>query len=367
MTPLAAIIVKDLRLLLRDRTGFFFALIFPLLMAVFFGAIFSGGSSDASAIDVVLVDEEESEASAAFIAELEEVPALVVSRAGDRERAIEAVRRGRRTAYIIVPDGFAAARSAILSGGDPLVTVGVDPGRRAEAAMLEGIITRRLYAGLGLFGEGGPPPVVDVEPVNPEGKRPPSYFAISFPQGIVWGLMMCAMGFGLALVTERDRGTLLRLRAAPISRAHILAGKAGACAALVLVVQLGLLGIGAAAFGLELGGVLPLALAVVSSAICFVGLMMLLSILGRTEKAASGYATAAMLVLMMLGGGMVPLFFMPEWMQTVGHVSPVKWAILALEGATWRQLPVSELAAPCAVLAGVGLASFAIGAWLFRD
>ena len=35
--------LKDLRLLLRDRFGLFWVLAFPLLMALFFGAIFRSG------------------------------------------------------------------------------------------------------------------------------------------------------------------------------------------------------------------------------------------------------------------------------------------------------------------------------------
>ena len=64
--------------------------------------------------------------------------------------------------------------------------------------------------------------------------------------------------------------------------------------------------------------------------------MMLISTLGRTEQSASGAGWAILLVMAMLGGGMVPLFVMPAWMATASNVSPVKWAILALEGALWR-------------------------------
>jgi ABC-2 type transport system permease protein len=364
--PLLALILKDLRLLFRDRTGMFFALIFPVLMAVFFGAIFSGGS-DSGAIDVVLIDEDRSAESAELIAALAETEALEIRRAASREEAIAAVRRGENTAYLAIPAGFARARASMFAGGGAVV-IGVDPSRRAEAAMLSGIVARRLYADLGaLFGQAAPPSVVAVESVVRTGEQPSTYFAISFPQGIVWGLMMCAMTFGLGLVNERSSGTLMRLRVAPISRAHILAGKAGACMATVLVVQIGLLALGAVVFDVELGGAAVLAMAVVSSALCFVGLMMLLSILGRTEKAASGYATGVMIVLMMLGGGMVPLMFMPDWMQMAGTVSPVKWALLALEGATWRGFSAAEMIRPCAVLVGVGVAGFATGAAIFRD
>jgi ABC-2 type transport system permease protein len=72
-----------------------------------------------------------------------------------------------------------------------------------------------------------------------------------------------------------------------------------------------------------------------------------------------------MMPFAMLGGGMVPLFFMPSWMQSVGSVSPVKWGILALEGAIWRGFGLAELALPCGVLLAVGAAGLAAGALLF--
>ena len=360
-----ALIIKDLRLLIRDRTGMFFALIFPILMAVFFGAIFSGGS-EAGAIDAALVDEDRSDASRALIAALEASGALELHPTADRARAVEAVRTGARASYLVVPAGFSEAQARRFAGGGGVV-IGADPSRRAEAAMLAGIVGRTLYTGLSDAFPDGPPEMVSLEQVVRSGKRPSSYFAISFPQGIVWGLMMCAMTFGLALVSEREAGTLMRLRVAPISRSHILAGKAGACMVIVLLVQLGLLVLGALVFGVDLGPPAILALAMLSTSVCFVGLMMLLSILGRTEKAASGYATGVMIVLMMLGGGMVPLMFMPEWMQHAGTISPVKWALLALEGATWREFSLVEMLAPCGVLIGVGAVGFAVGAAIFKD
>lgn len=50
----------------------------------------------------------------------------------------------------------------------------------------------------------------------------------------------------------------------------------------------------------------------------------------------------------------------------VSSASPVKWAILALEGATWRAFSPAEMALPCGILFGVGLATFTVGARFFR-
>ena len=67
------------------------------------------------------------------------------------------------------------------------------------------------------------------------------------------------------------------------------------------------------------------------------------------------------MVMAMLGGGMLPLFLMPPWLQQVAAASPVAWALAAIEGAVWRGFSAAEMALPCAALVGLGLACLAIG------
>ena len=92
---------------------------------------------------------------------------------------------------------------------------------------------------------------------------------------------------------------------------------------------------------------------------------MVVAVLGRTEQSAGGLGWAIMMPLTLLGGGMVPLFALPRWMQAAGSVSPVKWGILALEGAIWRGFGPAEMLLPCGVLLAVGAAGFLAGARLF--
>jgi ABC-2 type transport system permease protein len=63
----------------------------------------------------------------------------------------------------------------------------------------------------------------------------------------------------------------------------------------------------------------------------------------------------------MFGGGMIPLIAMPGWMQSAGSISPVKWAVLSLEGAIWRGFTLNEMLLPCSILLGVGALTFAVG------
>jgi ABC-2 type transport system permease protein len=63
----------------------------------------------------------------------------------------------------------------------------------------------------------------------------------------------------------------------------------------------------------------------------------------------------------MLGGAMVPTFVMPAWMQSIGYVSPIRWAMLAIEGGVWRQFTPAEMVMPCAILIATGIICFAVG------
>ena len=140
-----------------------------------------------------------------------------------------------------------------------------------------------------------------------------------------------------------------------------MAGKATAC----FLAVIGVIGV-MVALGMWLGmrprSPALLVLAAVCIAFCFVGIMMLMSVIGKTEEAVSGGAWAANMLMAMFGGGMMPLLFMPGFMKTLSNFSPVKWSILALEGAIWRGFTLSEMLLPCGMLLATGAVCFALGA-----
>jgi ABC-2 type transport system permease protein len=191
-------------------------------------------------------------------------------------------------------------------------------------------------------------------------------YEITFPQGIIWGIMSCAAGFGIAMVTERTKGTLSRLTIAPVQRWHVLAGKALACFCTTTGVAAGLLIFAIIVFNVRPTSYAKLGVSIVMVSCCFVGVMMLLSVLGRTEQSAGGIGWAILMVCAMFGGGMIPLAFLPGWIQDIASFSPVKWGILAMEGAMWRSFSLQELLLPWGVLLGIGLLTFILGARLFR-
>jgi ABC-2 type transport system permease protein len=165
----------------------------------------------------------------------------------------------------------------------------------------------------------------------------------------------------VSIVKERTAGTFMRLRLSPISRAHILAGKGLACFISCVTVCTVLLAIGNPIFGVRITNFPALVVGVVCSALAYVGVMMFISVLGKTEEAVAGAGWGILLVFSMLGGGMVPAMFMPSWLRTIGSISPVRWGILSIEGGIWRNFSASEMLLPAGILLLIGVVGFSIG------
>lgn len=346
------IALKDLRLLLRDRMALFWAFVFPVVFALFIGSVLSSSvSGTATRLPVAFVDDSRGEASRKLRLELEASEGILLRAAAAAAEAEQSVRSGDDLAYVRVPADFAAGAE---------VELGVDPSRPGETALVRAALTQAL-----MRARAPAATPLSSEPVRLiavlRTARPPNPFSLVFPSAIAWGLMGCAATFAVAMVAERSGGTLLRLRAAPLPKSSLVLGKALACAIACLSTVSVLLGIAWLGFGVRIGSLPLMALALASITLCFVGLTQVLSLLGKTEQAVSGAGWATLLFMAMLGGAMVPVSLMPAWMQRLSDLSPIRWGIFALEGAMWRGLGLRELVVPCAVLAGVGLVGFVLG------
>lgn len=417
MRTILHIAAKDLLLRWRDRLGFFWWMIgFPLLIAVLIGTIFAGVvEGPLRPLEVAVVDEAGSADSREFLSILGDSQGVALKPLTEPQ-ARDAVRRGELAAMVVVEAGFRLSPAALTGGSMPL-SVAVDPTHRAELALLQAALQKAaveflrrqwldpqrrpqlvetwladtgqvsevsplerqaleaalaaldrffISAGRGVTAttQAGAEEVSGMRVIALAEQRmlPASSFEVCFPLGILWGLLGLAAEFAMAVAKEREAGTLLRLRVAPIPWWHLLAGNGVACFVACIGVMLLLLAVGRLAFGVRLQNPAGLVLAIGCTAACFVGITMLLSVLGRTESAVGGGSWACLLVMAMLGGGMVPQIFMPPWMEAAGVVSPVTWAILGLEGGIWRGFSLGEMLKPCAVLLAQGGVFATIGA-----
>lgn len=422
-----AIAWTDVRLLLRDRAAAFFTFVFPVIFAIFFGLVF-GGNSEKGAIEIAVVQIDQGSLAGEFVKSLKSMDGFRVTMKASEAEGEQAVREGKASACIIIPEGFEKGlENIIASGKGPKVPVLVDPSKQAETGLLQGRLMEQSFALMAksfmqperlkkqlhqardmiakskdidlnrklMFGTlfqnvetfvndaskpdaegktavggdamaGFSPMQFELKDLRRQRKMPTNAYEVSLPQGIVWGLMGCVTAFVSTLARDRQRGTLVRLRSAPVTRWQIVGGKAIAGFVSCMLVQWLLIGIFAVFFGVYLPDPAMLIVATVFSACAFVGVMMFLAVIGRSGEGSAGFGRSVILIMALIGGGTLPVFFMPKFMRPVSMASPFKWAVDAIEGATWRGYDMQQMALPLAVLAGVAMGGFVLGSMMFR-
>ena len=435
--------LKDIKLLLRDKLGAFFIIGFPILMGVFFGLVMGGNSSSGgrAKMQLAVVDNDQSKISKQFVESLLKNESVEIQNT-ELEEARESVRKGNRVGLIVLPEGFGKS-AGILWEEPPTVQIGLDPSRKAEAAMVQGFVMESMGSLIGqrfnnptefrpfvekslkqvedskeigfierqalktLFGsfdkmlesietlqtdeeqldDGGNAESESVpqqpsfkfaniesiditRKLDPDSRRAQrkkirSDWDLSFPQAMMWGVLACCAGFAISIARENTLGTMLRLQASPLTHVQILSGKALACFITVLGVIAMMVALGVA-LGMDPLSYAKLAIAALCVAFCFVGIMMTMAVLGKTEQSVNGVGWAINMVMAMIGGGMIPVMFMPAFMQKLSVISPVKWSILSIEGAIWRDFSYTELMLPCGILIACGIAGMITGSLILK-
>jgi len=178
-------------------------------------------------------------------------------------------------------------------------------------------------------------------------------YAHSFAGMGIQFILFAAIELGVGVLLERQMGIWRRLRAAPISKGTMILGKAMGGAAIAAMTLAVTMGAGIAFFGIRVNGSwlgFLLLCAVSSCMASSFGLM--IAAFGKTPNAARGIAIFAVLLLTMLGGGWVPAFVFPRWMQTLTLAVPTRWAMDGLDAVIWRGGDFGSALVPSVVILG---------------
>jgi ABC-2 type transport system permease protein len=355
-------IAKDLRLVLTDRRALMMAFAAPIVIASFFGAIFSSvhGMAQRARMNVYLVDRDGSAIAKAIVAAVRDDRNLAVT-VSDADEAWMEVRRGTAMAAVIIPPGFGqdAGRAFFGAPVRPELKFLYDPSRSAELAMVRGIVTEHVMRSIShqlWAGHVTLPYEIHEQAVTAGTGAPYNSYAHAFAGMGVQFLLFAAVDLGIGILLDRQRGVWKRVRSAPLSRTLLLSGKAASGAIITLLTLLVSFAFAMLVFKVRIeGSVLGFLAVSVACALMATTFGLLIAAVGGTPAATRGVATFAVLVVVMLGGAWVPTFIFPAWLQQLTTVVPVRWAMDGLDGMTWRGLPLAAAVTPTAVLLGFSL------------
>ena len=424
LTPVIAMVRKDLLLFFSDRRSVIVSFVVPIAIASFFGSIFSGASrnGERARVAVMVVDRDESAISRGIASGAQADTNLAVTLT-NADVARDSVRRGKTSVGVIIPKGFGEASGAALfsNGEKPELEMLYDPSRAMELAMVRGILTqhvmesvsREMFGGaqgraylekaipqieasgmsqeqkqlllqvlrsVGRFYDqparsqasgrvGGltVPYTVREEPVTAGADVAYNGYAHSFAGMGIQFLLFAMANLGVEMLLERQRGLWKRLRSAPVSRLTLLLGK-GVSGAIISLLVFGVsFGFAMAVFGVRIeGGLAGFVGIAIACSLMASAFGLLVAALGNTPATARGVTSLGVRVMVMLGGAWVPAFVFPAWLQQLTLVVPVRWAVDGFDAMTWRGIGSQGAVVPIVVLIGFAALFAGVAAVRFR-
>jgi ABC-2 type transport system permease protein len=426
ITPLLAMIRKDLQLFISDRRAVIMSFAVPIAIASFFGSIFSGPARNSAParISVAVVDQDASAISKAVVSGAQADRNLRLTTPAIEE-ARDAVRRGRTSVAVIIPKGFgdAAGKAFFGNGEKPPLDVLFDPSRNVEVAMVRGILTEHVMQGVSkeMFGgEQGRTLIAQALPdieksttmpeeqkralvdmlksVNSFYQQPASgaqasggsrgitmpysvreqpmtsgnnvaynAYAHSFAGMGIQFLLFAAANLGIEILLERQKGLWKRLRSAPVSRLTLLGSKVASMTIVGMMTLIVSFAFAMIVFGVRIqGSVIGFFSVALACSLMAATFGLLIAALGKTPAATRGVTTLAVLMMVMLGGAWVPTFVFPAWMQQATVVVPARWAVDGLDAMTWRGLGLSGALLPTGMLLGFAILFWIVAMMRFR-
>ena len=191
-------------------------------------------------------------------------------------------------------------------------------------------------------------------------------FGQSIP-GIGSMFVLFAVLGGMALMIEDKRQwTMQRLASMPVTRSQLLGGKIIGRFTLGMLQYLIIFAIGVIvgqSFGRD---PLALILIMIAFALCVTALSFALGSFVKDETQAAGLTNLLGISLAALGGAWWSLEVVPELMRTVGHISPVAWAMDGYTSLIFENGDLGTVYPSILILLGAAAIFFVLGVRRFR-
>ncbi len=347
MRRLLAIAWKELVQLRRDRMTFGMMVGIPVIQLLVFGYAIN---TDVRHMPMVVYDQDHSAESRDLVERLVITGFYdVVGYVHNYEDIAREMRAGHTHVAVVIPPRFGEALRAGMSARAQLVVDGSDPQTVASAtntalslgaAYALEVASERLEK----TGRGMTPAALSIEPTtwyNPELKT--AIFVVPGLVGVILTMTML-MFTAMAIVRERERGTLEQLIVSPVGRVELVIGKIVPYIIIGYVQMTLILTIGRKVFHVPLQGSLPLLYALASAFIAAnLALGLFVSTIAKTQQQAMQMSFFWMLPNILLSGFAFPYEGMPLPAQWISQVLPLTHFLRIVRGITLKGAVFAEV------------------------
>jgi ribosome-dependent ATPase len=349
---LLACTIRESLELLRDRIRLGFALFGTTFLMLVFGF---GISTDVNNLSFAVLDRDQSHESRAYLEEMRGSPYFLEKPAladyADLERRLE---NGNISAGVEIPPGFGRD---IARGRPVWVAAWVDGARPFVAQTIRGYLQgmHQLFLTDPAVKTtlGTPPPPANVAIRFKYNQDFDSIYAM-VPSTMALELALFpAILMALAIVREKELGSITNLYVTPVTRVEFLVGKQLPYVAVAMVNFALMFVMALLVFNVPLKGSFPtllLGTLIYVSATTAYG--MLISAFARTQIAALfGTAILTVLPATMFAGMMIPVSSLSGMAQIMGRLFPMTYFLPVTVGTFTKGLGFSDLALKLAALA----------------
>jgi len=357
-----AVAGKELIGIRRDPRLLRLVFVAPILQLVVFGYAVS---TDVRDTPLFVVDHDRSAASRALVESMTAGGYFRVVGRSDRPRdLVEALDHGRATVGLVVPTGFAAD---LAGPHGARVQIVVDGTHSNVATVALGHAEQIVRAhGLTAADVAFRPPV----DLRERAWYNPALLSRVFNVPAVIGSIMLLVSLlltALAVVREREIGTLEQLMVSPITPGELIAGKTLPFAAIALFDLVLITTVALAWFGVPFtGNALVLLLAAALFLLSALGIGLLISTVSATQQEAFLASFLLFMPVMLLSGFMFPVSSMPALFRALTLLNPLRHYLEIVRAVFLKAAGLEALWPQFLALAVMGAGVMAVAAARFR-
>ncbi|KMQ63272.1 ABC transporter [Chryseobacterium sp. BLS98] len=193
------------------------------------------------------------------------------------------------------------------------------------------------------------------------------------PAWTLFAIFFIVVPLSINLVKEKSQGTSVRARISPTPYfVHIL-GKTFTYLIICIIQFLLMVAVGIYLFPyMDLpafdvsGKMFQLLVVTLFSGLAAIGFGVLLGTIADTQEQSAPFGATSVVVLAAIGGIWVPVFLMPEFMQTIAKFSPMNWGLNAYYDIILRSSGIAGIAKELALLFAFYIAMVAISIFYER-
>ncbi|MBP9192700.1 MAG: ABC transporter permease [Ignavibacteria bacterium] len=371
MKILKIFIIKEFIQFFRDPKMFRVVLIAPVIQLIFLGY---AANRDILNADTALLDLDRSESSREYMRSVEESGYFSVNHYPESyEELKKLIDNGTVFVGIVLPNDFESDIQKQLTADIQLILDGSDGNKASIAAGYIQNITAAYSKNISLeFLQTSGIKVNLVSSVIPEARvwYNPNLSTRNFFLPSIVGLILIIITINmtsLAIVKEREIGTLEQLIVTPLKPYQMILGKLIPFSMIGFVAVILVLSVMRFWFGIEVkGSLLFLFLCTFVFMLSTLGLGLFVSTVSKTQQQAM--ITSAFLVMMpmiFLSGFSFPIENMPQIIQYITYIIPLKYFIIIIRGIVIKGLGFDNLWKELTILFFMGVFILTISSMRF--